>query len=403
MFDALKRAYTEIIESVLQPLKGWILRRSWFVRFLFVIAVALAGLAYWKPQTAAGIVDRATYSVRSLSSRDDFPLSGRAEQSLALAVRRLSPSVEADLSTDLNESQMTPWSASQSVLALRSAGQPVPDAAAYVAFVNSHRHDPDCFCWAELPDEPRTMVVSFVGGWVMAAFAGIDAPIAPADYDYVLQRQSPAGWWPMFSESEASQFASTYSTAWILLGLHRQREAGLVPPERRPAVDRSMRRAQAWLMRSREGARWKAHPTAPSPEEPETLSGLVLYVLHEVGSRDDLKDVDRAWLDAVPKQELTPSSLQKHYTILPAGHRQMIDHFVEIRLPWILLATAAAYPSGSPPEKARTLTWLEQVLRNPEVRGADTEGVEWVRAEVLLGLAETARKTGCTNCLPRTN
>jgi hypothetical protein len=41
---------------------------------------------------------------------------------------------------------------------------------------------------------------------------------------------------------------------------------------------------------------------------------------------------------------------------------------------------------------------MEKVLRDPDVRGADTEGVEWVRAEVLIGLAETARRVDCKDC-----
>ncbi len=296
MLDAFKRAYGEIIESVVRPFKDWMLRRSWFVRLLFVVAVGLGAFSYWKPDTASGVAQRSTFYWRSWQAdKGEIPLSATAEQSLALALRRVSPTVEADLSTDLSRSQMTPWSASQSVLALHLAGHAVPNPEAYVAFVNSRRHAPDCFCWAELPDEPRTVVVSFVGGWVMAAFARLKVPIAAADYDDVLQRQSAAGWWPMFPESGAKQFASTYSTAWLALGLHWQRKAGLVPADKKTAVDQAIRRAGSWLVRTRKDARWKAHPNAPQSDTPETLSAFVLYVLHEIGS-NDLKDVDRAWL-----------------------------------------------------------------------------------------------------------
>jgi hypothetical protein len=398
MFESLKRAIDEIFGSVIRPVKDWVLRRSWGVRVLCLIVIGLAAFSYWKPETVVGLSQQASLYWRSWRSHSDkIPLSGSAQQSLALALKRLSPSVEADLSANFPDSPLTPWSASQSVLALRAAGRPLPDKDAYVAFVNAGRFAPDCFCWTELEEQPRSEVAGYISGWVMAAFAGIGVPLGVADYDYMLGRQNAAGWWPMFPESGASQYASTYTTAWIALGLHQQRSAGLVPADRRPAVDRAIFRAAAWLMHARHGARWKAHPNAPMSDTPETLSGFVLHVLHQVGSLD-LTDVDRAWLDALPHQHLKPSDLDKHYTVLQSGHRSKIDHIVEIRLPWILLGTADAYASGTAAQKARTLSWIEAVLRDPEVRGADTEGVEWVRAEVLIGIAEASKRAECGPC-----
>ena len=271
------------------------------------------------------------------------------------------------------------------------------DKPAYLAFVNAGRFAPDCFCWTELVDEPRSEVTAFVGGWVLAAFAEIGEPVSAADLDYVLQRQNSAGWWAMFPESGASQYQSTYTTAWLAFGLHKQRVAGLIPADRRAAVDRAISRATMWLMRVRMGARWRAHPNAPETDVPEALSGFVLHVLHQASALD-LTDVDRAWLDSLPQKDLEPTSLDKHYNVLQYGHRSAIDHIVDIRLPWILLATADAYANGTAQQKARTLNWIEQILRSPEVRGADTEGTDWVRAEVLLGIAETSKLVECKDC-----
>ena len=360
--------------------------------------IAAAAFAWWKPQTVAGLSQQASLYWRSWRSHSDrIPLSGDAQQATALALKRLAPSTHADLSTDLSQSPMTPWSASQSVLALRSAGWEIPDKQAYLAFVNGGRFAQDCFCWTELVDQPRSEVVGFVGGWVMAAFSQIGEPVSPADLDYVLKQQNAAGWWPMFPESGAAQYQSTYTTAWLALGLHMQSAAGLIPADKKPAVDRAISRATVWLMRSRQGARWKAHPNADGSAVPETLSGFVLHVLHKAGKMD-LTDVDRAWLDTLPQKDLEPASLDKHYNVLQYGHRSAIDHIVEIRLPWILLGTADAYANGTAKQKARTLNWIEKILRSPEVRGADTEGTDWVRAEVLLGIAETSKLMDCEAC-----
>jgi hypothetical protein len=397
MFESLKKAIDEIFGSVIRPIKEWVLRQSWGVRVICLIVIAAAAFAWWKPQTVTGFYQQGHFYWRSWRSPSDkVPLSDGAQQSLALAIKRLAPSVEADLSTDLNQSSMSPWSASQAAFALGAAGQPLPDKDALVAYVNSRRVG-GCFCWTELEEQQKPQSASFIGGWVMAAFAKAGAPAATEDFDYVLQHQNPAGWWPMFPESGASQYASTYSTAWLTLGLHEQRSAGLVPADKTRAVDGAIRRAVMWLMRSRQGARWKAHPSAPQTDTPDAQSGFVLHVLHQFGSLD-LTDVDRAWLDALPQKDLDPSSLDRHYTILPYARSSAIDHFEDIRLPWILLATADAFPSGSVAQRARTLNWFENVLRNPEVRGADTQGFDWVRSELLIGIAEASKRTDCKTC-----
>jgi hypothetical protein len=150
-------------------------------------------------------------------------------------------------------------------------------------------------------------------------------------------------------------------------------------------------------MRSRNASRWRAHPSLPATTEPEVLSAFILHVLHETGVKD-LGDVDRSWLETLPRTNLSPNSLDTHYVVLQSGHHSKIDHFAEVRFPWILLATADAYANGTPAEKARALSWFKAVLDNPEVRRADTEGVEWVRAEVLIGMAQAGERFGCSEC-----
>jgi hypothetical protein len=44
------------------------------------------------------------------------------------------------------------------------------------------------------------------------------------------------------------------------------------------------------------------------------------------------------------------------------------------------------------------LNWIERVLRDPSVRSADTQGFDWVRAELLLGLTETSKRADCPPC-----
>jgi len=397
MFESLKRAIDEIFGSLIRPVKDWILRQSWVVRFICLIVIGAAAFSLWKPEAATGISRDAAYYWRSWRGKpDQIPLSSAAQKSLELALSRLAPSIESDLDGD-GDNPLTPWSESQSVVALRSVGRTVPDRDGYVAFINQSRVAPDCFCWTELRGHPRVDVVGHISGWVMTAFADIRQPLTQADLDYVLSRQN-GGWWPMFLESGAAKYPSTYTTGWMLLGLHRQRAAGLIPADKRAAVDSAIRRASVWLMRSRDGARWKAHPGASNTDTGEALSGFVLHVLHEVGT-EQLTDVDRAWLDSLPEQDLEPSSRDDRYVVLPYSRDDAsIDQVSVVRLPWILLATVDAYRDGTVSEKARALRWLDKVLRNPSVRTADTQGLDWVRAELTIGLAETGKRVDCRAC-----
>ena len=401
MFESLKKAIDEIFGSVIRPIKEWVLRQSWGVRVLCLIILSAAAFSWWKPQTVAGFYQQGNFYWRSWrSDTKQVPLSRSAQSALALALDRLAGGVEADLDVERDDpsAPITPWSAAQSVVALRAVGKPVGDSNAFVTFANQGRFAPDCFCWTERADESRSEIVSFIGGWVMAAFADIGQPLTAADYDYLLHQQNGAGWWPMFPESGAAKYPSTYATGWIVLGLHKQRTAGLVPAEQRADVDRAIRRATMWLLRSRDGARWQAHPGAPDTESPETLSGFTLHVLHQLGA-SDLADVDRAWLDSLPTQDLEPISRDDHYMVLPYSRRgSNIDRISEVRLPWILAATADAYASGTTGQKARTLTWIEARLLDPKVRNADTKGFDWVRAELLIGLAETGKLADCKAC-----
>ena len=174
ILDSLKRAIDQIFGSVIQPIVDWILRQSWIVRLLCLLVITLAAFTWWKPQTVLGTAQEASFYWRSWRGEANvIPVPKGAQHSLALAMRRIAPSVEADLSAKLDQSPLTSWSASQSVLALRLDGQEIPDKDAYLVFVNGRRAAPDCFCWTELEEQPKSEAAAHISGWVMAAFAEI--------------------------------------------------------------------------------------------------------------------------------------------------------------------------------------------------------------------------------------
>ena len=64
-----------------------------------------------------------------------------------------------------------------------------------------------------------------------------------------------------------------------------------------------------------------------------------------------------------------------------------IDHFVQLKLPWMLTATIDAYRSGDAVERARALRWIESTVAGKSVEQADSDANNWWRAELLYSLA----------------
>lgn len=391
MIESLRKVLSEISDSLLDPIKSWVLARSWPIRLLFLGLTAMAAYGCWSPAAAGQAAREVVFLWRASSGgNSSIPVSGAAIESLRTGTARLSESVESDL-VSLRSPLLTPWSASQAAVPLMLLNGRIPDREGYVRFVQSQRRN-DCFCWAERPDRAGEDVCMFIGGWVMAAFAELGVPLSEEEMGYVTRNQHSGGWWPMFPDSARSGYASTYATAWMVLGLVRQREKNLVPPRLAPTIDSAIRRGAAWLLRSRSpGARWRMHPEVPETPQSESVSGFILYVLHEADVQG-IEDVDREWLASLPLDNLEPHSVESPYFELRAPDGISIDHFSQVRLPWIMLATVKAYPSGSLIQRARALAWLDRVLTNPSVRAADTRGLNWVRAEVLLGLVYVLRE-----------
>ena len=54
-----------------------------------------------------------------------------------------------------------------------------------------------------------------------------------------------------------------------------------------------------------------------------------------------------------------------------------IDGYTHPKLPWMLVATVDAYPSGSILQRARALQWLESAVQQQSVVAADTHPTNW--------------------------
>jgi hypothetical protein len=117
-----------------------------------------------------------------------------------------------------------------------------------------------------------------------------------------------------------------------------------------------------------------------------------LYALHTV-SPDKLRRIDQEWLDSLPSSPPSASDADKDYYWIESKDGTYLDGYVQVKLPWMLIATVGAYPSGNILQRASTLQWLESALQQQSVVAADTEPTNWWRAELLYAMKYLANLT----------
>jgi hypothetical protein len=385
MLEYLRKKIEALVDSIIDPI--W--KRLMAARPLVKIMVVLAGLAvfvaikYPDPIKALYLDGRAIARVVRAEPKT-IPLGKDIATRTRNAVSRLSETMRSDLLT-LQGSNMTPWATAQTVAAASGLGTVSFDKPAITASIRT-RTIPGCACWAELPRKVEEPACTFISGWVLAAFADLDIPASSAELLYLLDRQDAHGWWPTFNIVTDSQFASTYSTAWILIGLLQQKRKHLIAPQYVQRVDDAITRGTGWLLAQRtKGARWKPYPNSNAASESESISGLALHALH-LAVPDQVTGIDQQWLEQLPANVNAASDGENYYIEMEGSGSSAIDTFVQIKVPWMMVATVDAFENGSVLQRARALNWLERTLRTDSLQNADANAKNWWRAELLYAL-----------------
>jgi hypothetical protein len=255
--------------------------------------------------------------------------------------------------------------------------------------------DPACSCWREFPRTraPRHILVS---GWVLFALAHLNLAASPDKVQFILDVQSDEGWWPMFLyREERRENASTYATAFSLLALNELLSRHLLSPEQIDPVNDTIRRGNSWLIshRAPDQARWWDYPHSSQRKIFQSLSGLVIYTLHRLG-KTSFVELDRQWLAELP--ESLPAAdaceIPLYWTVTLDGPYQ--DHNCQLPLPWLLGATADAYPNGTLIQKVKAITWVERVLDETKILHSETIPENWKRAEILISFKHLVRTQG---------
>jgi len=389
LFGIFGKQFQALVDSVLEPVWSWVIARSWAFRASLILIVSIAVGGWQRPDLVQDLFERARFAYRvETSDSQTIPLSERTEARLSRTLGRLGDVIENDLLPESRQN-MTAWSASQTLVAGQSLGKEPEDPDALVEFIRRARVS-SCFCWTELPIDRQHAPGLHISGWVITALAGMNRGLEPDELSSLLALQSADGSWTIFAGAEPNSWASTYATAWMTLGLHRQLKADLVTPSQKSRVKGSVRRGTAWLLQKRENGRWRPYPNRASSIPSNSISGLVLHVLHQVGA-PELVAIDRQWLQQLPDEVVEASSKESPYVEVPTSAGTQFDHFQQLEAPWMLAATADAYQAGNGVEKRRALTWVERSLSRASFDNADSQPDNWWRAELAIGLAHLER------------
>jgi hypothetical protein len=366
--------------------KAWSKDLSWQGRTLFLVLAALVALAaahwnslplYYRSAAAFGKI--------VTSAPTQIPLDSSLTLKIRETSRRLAEGLRGDLNDPENLYPPSAWTLAQLTAASNGMIKIKPEVVrAYIR--NTEKIA--CNCWQETPDGLPNVAVS---GWVLFALAELNFPATEAELRFFLKEQKRDGWWSVFQVTDDEANASTFGTAWALIALQTQLRNKLIPQIMEEDVSNAIGKGSDWLIRQRGiGNRWKDYPFHKNGENSDSLSGLVMHALH-LTAPDSITQLKKDWLDNLPSK--VPSSRERSQSLMWVrlrGGASGQDPFVQIALPWMLIATADAYGAGDYFERTHALLWMERTLYQESVIRADTQVDNWWRAEFLLALRYVA-------------
>jgi len=327
----------ELLGTLVEPIWRRILALSWLGRFavLLVMLGLTLGFTYREQATASAEV---LANVSKVFWAQDSPVP--LNTSLLNQVHETASRIAITLAKDVDPpaAGTSPWAIAQATAASHRLIE--IDRESLAKFFRDSA-EPSCRCWKEIPDQSHPLNIP-VTAWVIFALAEINKPATSEEITFLLNEQQSEGWWSVFPIPKGySDYASSYATAWAVLALHNQLAKKLISDSDAARAREAVSRGASWLLTKRgEAARWKDYPQDPAGKISESISALVVYALHST-TPNGLRSIEKDWLDNLPS---VPSAGEAENDYHWVGNN--LDAFVQIKLPWMLIATASAYQSG---------------------------------------------------------
>ena len=388
--EYIQSKFMQLADSLLAPVWAWVMARCWMFRSCVLVLGGVIVLSWHKPEIVSENYRLGISTLKVAMADGGLALDSDTKAKLLSTTQRLERTVKADLTSFAG---LVPWSIGQAIVAVEEGEQPTRPVFAQkaISLIRSNETD-GCFCWAEVPSKRTDEMCTVIAGWVMLAFSHLGEPISDSEVAHVLGAQRAEGWWPIFEDKTDEEFASTFSTAWIVLGLAEMNRRELISVAMRSQVEAAVVRGISWLQTTRaDSGKWKPYPNMANSKVSDSVSGLVLHTLH-VADPSGLRELDQDWLSSLPRDPPEAASgIEQNFVELRGSNKERIDHFGQIKLPWMLIATIDAYPAGDVFQKGRARNWIDAALSEHSVLTADASTNNWWRAELLYALKYVRR------------
>lgn len=381
---------TKILRSLTDPIVATILKSSWWVRLLVLVALVTVFLGFQYPEKGLNLASLAFNSVRILTAPSGkIPVSESAKDRLSNLINTLTVNLTADI---LDKSQgeefgFTAWPIAQMSVALRD--NDAFDKKDIGNFLLK-KLDLNCSCWRETAGKAPHVAAS---AWVLYAFGLLDLPHVAEAEDFLIGNQKFGGWWPLHPSTLQKKNASTYATVWAIFALNEHVKYGHFTGDNKNKINEIITKGLSWIRKNKieNQARWYDYPNNTKRIESVSVSGLVLNLLHEIYSDKELKEIDQQWLNDL-EYSLTSASeaeISDVYIQLETGDLDF-DKTRHYKLPWALMATTDAYFNGSLLQKAKALRWIERIIR-AELADSSVLAHNWIAAELLISLKHLSK------------
>ncbi len=330
-----------------------------------------------------------------------MPLSDDAKLNLYTSIDKIVLRLKENFQlSEENGLNVQPWEAGLMVVAL--SGHSDVDREQLSRFMAT-KEVPSCNCWSEF----RNIHIG-ASVWVILAFAKSEIVATDEQIEFLLDKQSPAGWWPMFPAGNKPEYASTYATAWTIMALQAQSRSGQLSEAVQEKTDAALDTALDWLANTApdQANQWSDYPRYDrykilSP----SLSGVMIHVFHETRKWREsrptedppwLQALDKRWLDELPNDIPRPTEADPSIARIATALGEIPDFIRHYELPWTLVGISHAYRHGSLFQKAMALRWVERALLEEEIVTEQVLNQNQLGSEILYALRQFDDRTGST-------
>ena len=389
--EILTHAYAELLSTIVEPTKQWLLKRPIWLRIMLLFCLPWLILAGFRPAYLSACIRLAGTTAAVGISGDKIPLSAQTQERLASVASQMELQVESDLDQTLARGpgdSAYAWALAQQIVALRDRDVSIANKLSVINKLRSWQDGSGAF-WSPLPG-----VAQFgATGWCLYSLAAIREPATDGELQFVLARQRSDGGWTLYDgDNEARE--SVFATAMLLLALHAQ--LPLQPPALHQRLRTCITRAEGWLIEhgDRARGRWRFFPLLDDSSESESDSGLALFALHtsklNTGA-SPAAGLDSAWLDGLPVAlPSRPGDLEVSGIWCDFQGKAIFDSVRHLRLPWMIAGTVSTYASGTLLQQSRVVRLLEDSIANGDWRSGGK--LDFQRAELLLAITSLQRQ-----------